>query len=254
MSRFAKNLQRVYRGAVSPIGFMRTGEEIIPRMMIVTSISDSGAKTAKTAAGADAVIIHGRGLSAENIKQMAGILGDVPLGFSIEGSDYGDVTGIIEAGCDFVVFDIKTPLEVVNKEGLGRILKIDPTMDIGMVRAISGFPLSIDGVLIGGENSDLTVERLLICQRFADLLNKPLLLASDTSITSNELSSLCEAGIKGLVVSSSITAKAIAELKKAISCMPKPTRRKEKTVPILPTISPEPEAMADEEEEEEEDI
>jgi hypothetical protein len=240
----------VYRGAVAPIGFRRAGEEEIPRMMIVTSVSDSGAKAAKTAAGADAVIVNGKGLSLENIKQLAGILGEVPLGFAIEGSDCGDVAGIVEAGCDFVVFDIKTPLEVVNKEGLGRILKIDPTMDIGMVRAVSGFPLSIDGVLIGGENSGLTVERLLICQRFADLLDKPLLLASDSSITSSELTSLCEAGIKGIVVSSSITAKAIAELKKAISCMPKPTRRKEKAVPILPRISPAPEAVADEEEEE----
>jgi len=250
MSKFAEKLQHVYRGVVSSMGFRRAGEEEIPQMMIVARLSNAGIKAAKTAAGADAVIINGKGLSAEDIKQLAGVLGEVPLGVVIEDSDSTSVDEVVEAGCDFVVFDIKTSLETVNKEGPGKILKIDSTMDLGMIRAINGLPLSIDGVFIAGEDSAITIERLLICRRFADLLDKPLLLNASTSVTSGELSSLCEAGVKGIVISSSITMKAIAELKKAVSCMPKPTRRKTKVAPILPRLSPEPEAMADEEEEE----
>ena len=180
---------------------------------------------------------------------MTEVLGEVPLGVEIDNGDAISVNENVEAGFDFVVFDIKTSLERANKKGLGKILKIEPTMDLGMVRAIAGFPLSIDGVLISGEDSGLTVERLLVCQRFADLLDRPLLLTVGTSVSSDELSSLCQAGVKGIVISSSITVKAIAELKKAISCMPKPIRHKIKATPILPRLSSEPESVADEEEE-----
>jgi hypothetical protein len=250
MSRFAEKLQRVYRGAVTSIGFRRSGEEEISQMMIVTSLSDVNAKAAKVTAGTDAAMVSGKGLSSDDIKQLVGLLGDVPLGIVMTDVGSTDIDEVIKAGCDFIVFDIKAPLGFVNKESLGKILRIEPTMDLGMVRAIGGFPLSIDAVLIGEEFSDLTVERLLICQRFADLLDKPLLITVGKSVTSGELSSLCEAGIKGIVVSSSITAKSIAELKRAVSCMPKPTRRKTKATPILPKLSPETETISDEEEEE----
>jgi len=250
MSKFADKLQRVYRGAASPIGFRRAGDEEILQMLIVTSLSAISSKGAKISSGADSAMISGKGLSLDDIKQLAGLLGEIPLGVTIEGSDTANVGEFVEAGCDFILFDIKTPLGLVNKEGLGKILRIEPTMDLGMARAIGGFPLSIDGVLIGGEDSGITVERLLICQRFADLLDRPLLLTVDASISSSELSSLCEAGIKGIVVSSTVTSKALTELKKAVSCMPKPTKHKTKAAPILPRLGAEPEAKAEEEEEE----
>lgn len=251
MSRFTEKLQRVYRGVVSSMGFRRAGEEEIPQMIIIASLSNTSIKTAKVAAGADAVIIDGKALAAEDIKKLTEVLGEVPLGVVIDSSNSTNVNEIVEAGFDFVIFDIETPLESANKEGPGKILRIEPTMDLGMVRAIGAFPLSIDGVLIGGEDFSLTVERLLICQRFSDLLDKPLLLTVGTSISSDELSNLCQAGVKGIVISSLITVKAIAELKKAISCMPKPTKRKTKANPILPRLSSEPESMEGEEEEEE---
>jgi hypothetical protein len=249
MSKFADKLQRVYRGAVVPMGFRRAGEEEIPQVLIVTSLQDVSPKAAKISSGTNAVMISSKGLSLDNIQQLTGLIGEIPLGIVIEDSDSIDVSGFAKAGCDFIVFDVKTPLDLVNKEGVGRILRIEPTMDLGMVRAVGGFPLSIDGVLIGEEDSSLTVERLLICQRFADLLDRPLLMTVGTSVTSDELSSLCEAGIKGVVISSSITAKALAELKKAVSCMPKPTKRKTKTSPMLPRIGSEPESTSEEEEE-----
>jgi hypothetical protein len=143
-------------------------------------------------------------------------------------------------------------VETINKEGLGRSLKIEPSLDIMLARAINNLPLSIDGVLIASDDSTLTIERLLVCQRFADLLDKPLLLTLSSSVTSNELSSLCEAGVKGIVVPSGLTAKAFGELKKAVSCLPKPTKRKTKATPIIPRIAAEPEAVVEEEEEEEE--
>lgn len=250
MSKFAEKLEHVYRGTTSPMGFRRVGEEEIPQVLIITSLSDTSSRAAKSGAGADAAIIGSKALSIGDIKQLTEVLGEVPLGVVIQSSDPTDINEILKAGCDFVVFDIKTPLAMVNKEGMGKILRIEPTMDLGMARAIAGFPLSIDGVLIGREDSILTVESLLICQRYADLLDKPLITTVGVTVTSDELSSLCQAGIKGVVVSSAVSAKALTELKKAITCMPKPSRRKTKAAPILPRVVSGPESVADEEEEE----
>jgi len=52
------------------------------------------------------------------------------------------------------------------------------------------------------------------------------------------------------VISHPITTKVLAELKKAISCMPKPTKRKIKAAPILPRTSSEPESIVEDDEEE----
>jgi hypothetical protein len=251
MSKFAEKLQHVYRGPITTIGFRRSGEEEILQMLVISSLADTSARTAKAVASADAVIINGEGLSEENLNQLVSTFRDVPAGILL-GSKPGEATKAVEAGCDFVVFDIKTPVETISKEGLGRILKIEPSLDIMLARAINNLPLSIDGVLIASDDSTLTIERLLVCQRFADLLDKPLLLTLGSSVTSNELSSLCEAGVKGIVVPSGLTAKAFGELKKAVSCLPKPTKRKTKATPIIPRIAAEPEAIVEEEEEEEE--
>jgi hypothetical protein len=250
MSKFAEKLQHVYRGPIKTIGFRRSGEAEVPQMLVVASLADTSAKTSKAVASADAVIINSAGLSSEDLKQLVSSLGDVPAGILLESTKPGEAAKAVEAGCDFVVLDIKTPVEIVNKEGLGRILKIEPSLDIMLARAINSLPLSIDGVLIASDDSVLTVERLLVCQRFADLLDKPLLLTMGSSVASNELSSLCEAGVKGIVVPLGLTAKALGELKKAVSCLPKPTKRKTKATPIIPRIAAEPEAAAEEEEEE----
>ncbi|MBM3149077.1 MAG: hypothetical protein FJZ88_03490 [Chloroflexi bacterium] len=252
MSNFAEKLQHVHRGPITTIGFRRSGEEEMPQMLVVAMLADTSAKAAKAVTGADAVIIDSQDLSPEGLKQLTSALGDVPTGILLDNTKPVEAAKALEAGSDFVVLDIKTPVEAVSKEGLGRILKIEPSLDIALARAINSLPLSIDGVLIASDDSVLTVERLLVCQRFADLLDKPLLVTMGASVPSNELSSLCEAGVNGIVVPAGLTAKALGELKKAVSCLPKPTKHKTKASPIIPRITPEPEAVVEEEDDDEE--
>ena len=52
-----------------------------------------------------------------------------------------------------MVLGLKTPLAVVDKEGIGKILTIESSLDHGMVRAINELPLVVDGVLVAGEES-----------------------------------------------------------------------------------------------------
>jgi hypothetical protein len=108
-------------------------------------------------------------------------------------------------------------------------------------------------VLIAGNNSTVTIEQLLTCQLFASLLNKPVLVTINSSVTSNELSKLHEAGIKGLLLPEGASLKVFTELKKTISTLPKTTKRKTGTGVVLPRIGIQTETNAEKVEEEEED-
>ena len=253
MSKFAEKLRCVYSGSTPPMGFrMSTEAEPAPLLMIAV-LSKAIAKEAKGIAdlGIAAGIVSSQGLDAKGFGQLAKAIGDIPLGAFWESADKETIAKSIDLGCDFVVFGLKTPLEAVNREGLGKILKIEPSLDQGLVRAINGLPLPIDGVLLTGEESPLTIEQLLIYRRFAELLDKPLLVTVRSVVTNDELSSLCEAGVNGLVLPEGFPTEAFAELKKSISSLSRKTKPRTKATALLPRVGGKLEAEVEEEEEEE---
>jgi hypothetical protein len=237
MSKFADKLQRVYKGTAPALGFRRSGEEKMPQILAVANLGCASASISKAVVDADAVVISSQGMDAESFRRSHEALGDIPLGLLLEGIEHDAAAMLVNLGCDFVVFDVKTPLEVVNKEGMGRILRIESALDLGLVRAINLLPLAVDGVLLTGEYSPVTIERLLICQRFSDILDKPLLVTLGLSVNSDELSSLCQAGVKAVVLAEGLTAKDLAEVKKGIASLPRQAKRKTRSTPILPQIS-----------------
>ena len=253
MSKFAEKLQRVYRGAAPSMGFRKSTEAEPPPLLIIANLTKAGAAEAKAIAGAgiDAGIVSGGGLSAKGFGQLAKAMDDVPLGLFLGSAEKEEIAKSIDLVCDFVVFGLKTPLEAVSWEGVGKLLRIEPSLDPGLVRAINELPLTVDGVLVTGEESSVTVERLLICQRFTELLAKPLLVTVNLSVTSAELSGLFQAGVNGLVLPERVPAETFAELKKTIASLPKATKRKAKGAALLPRLGGELRAEVQEEEEEE---
>jgi hypothetical protein len=252
MSKFAEKLQRIYRGSAPALGFRKSDEAESAPLLIVASLTKTGTAEANAlvAVGIDAGIISAKGLSAKSFGELARVLGDIPLGLSLESTEKEAIAKSIDLGCDFVVFGLKTPLEAVNKEGLGRVLKIEPSLEPGLVRAINALPLSIDGVLVTGDEPVITIERLLNYQRFNELLNKPLLINLTSTITADELGSLFEAGVNGLVLPEVLSADVFANLKKSASGLSRTTKRKTKATALLPRVSGELEAEVEEEEEE----
>jgi len=254
MSKFAEKLQRVYRGAASPMGFRKSTEAEPPPVLIIANLTKAGAAEAKAIAGAgiDAGIVSGVGLSAKGFGQLSKAMDDVPLGLFLGSAEKGEISQSVDLGGDFVVFGLKTPLEAVSREDVGKLLRIEPSLDPGLVRAINELPLTVDGVLVTGEEPSVTVERLLICQRLTELLAKPLLVTVDLSVTGAEISSLFQAGVNGLVFPEKVPAETFAELKKTIGSLPKVTKRKAKGTALLPQFGGELRAKVEEEEEEEE--
>jgi len=260
MSKFIDKLNQIYKTAAPAMGFRKsTSEAELPTMLLVSNLSKSGAKKPKslTDSGIDAAVVSSGSTDIDSFKELLKTIGDIPLGLVVEESSTPEtIREIVDAGCDFVIFGLQTPVETINKEGLGKVLKIEPSLTPTMVRAINELSLPIDTALIAGDDATITIERLLNCQLFASLLNKPTLINVNSSLTSSELSSLHGTGVKGLILPDGTLLKVFAELKKAISSLPKAPKRKTGAGVLLPHISVQPESKVEkvEEEEEEEDI
>jgi len=252
MSKFAKKLQRVYRGSTPAMGFRKSDETESPALLFIVNLTKISAAEASAlaAAGIDGGVIGAKGLSAKSFKELTKAMGDVPLGCSVESAEKEAIAKSVDLGCDFAVFGLKTPIEAVSRDGLARVLRIEPSLDAGMVRAINGLPLEIDAVLITGDEPAITIERLLTYQRFTDLLNKPLLVSVSSTITADELRGLFKAGVNGLVLPETVSAEALVNLKKSTVGLSRTARGKTKAAAILPQVSGELETEVEEEEEE----
>jgi hypothetical protein len=255
MSKFVEKLQRVYRGAAAPIGFRKSAEVEPPPLLIIANLTKAGTEEAKAIAGAgiDAGIVIGASLGAKGFEQLSAAIDKVPLGLFLGSAEKEEIARSAGLGWDFVVFGLKVPLEAVSGEDVGKVLRIEPSLDPGLVRAINELPLTIDGVLVAGDELPVTVERLLVCQRFTELLAKPLLVTVNLSVTRAEISSLFQAGVNGLVLPERVPAETFAELKKTIAGLPKAAKRKAKGVALLPRLGGLGAKVQEEEEEEEEE-
>jgi hypothetical protein len=255
MSKLVDKLQSLAKSSTTPIGFHPSVSELKSQtMLLIVGLSGTQVKETKivTDVNADAGLILSEGASAKVVKQMVEAVGDVPLGVFVKGMGEEKIDELASVGCDFMVFDIKIPAAVLHKEGVGKFLMIEPSLDQGLVRAINS--LEVDGVLISSRGGDsfVAVEHLLICRRFVELLEKPVIMALPSSVTKTVLTNLWKVGVDGVVAPSTQSVEALAELKKMISDLPRGARgRRAKAGVILPHYG---EGVASEEDEEQESI
>ena len=137
MSKFAEKLQRIHKGSAPVLGFRKTDEEPLPQMLVIADLATSGVKTYKVAAGADAVIVGSEILNEETFEQLSASMDNTPIGMLLEGIKQEEASKLDFSRLDFVVFDVKTPLATLRKQKIGKVLKIEPSMDAGLIRAIN---------------------------------------------------------------------------------------------------------------------
>jgi hypothetical protein len=254
MSKFVDKLQSLSKSSTTPIGFHPSVAELkSPAMLLIAGLSETQVKEAKIVAdvNADAGLILSEGPSAKIVKQVVEAVGNVPLGVFVKGMSEEKINELASVGCDFVVFDIKIAAAVLSKKEVGKFLMIEPSLDQGLVRAINS--LEVDGVFINSRDGDsfVAVEHLLVCRRFVELLEKPVMISLPSLVTKAELTSLWQAGIDGVVAPSTESVEALAELKKMIGDLPRGARgRRSKAGVVLPHYGG---SVAGEEEDEEEE-
>jgi len=227
MSKFVDKLQSLSKSSTTPIGFHPPVSELkSPAMLLIAGLSGTQVNEAKIVAdvNANAGLILDEGPSTRIVKQMLEAVGDVPLGVFVKGMSEEKINELASLGCDFVVFDIRIPAAVLHKEEVGKFLMIEPSLDQGFARAINS--LEVDGVFISNRGGDsfVAVEHLLVCRRFVELLEKPIIMALPSLVTKAELTSLWQAGVDSVVAPSTQSVETLAELKKMIGDLPRGAR------------------------------
>ncbi len=222
MSRFVDKLQSASKSSSAPIGFRpAVSEARKPALLLIAGLSGTQIKEARIAAdvNVDAGLMVSEGAGAKAIGQVIEALGSVPLGVSARGMSEKQIDELVSLGCDFVLFDMKGAAAALRKKEVGKFLMIEPSSDQGLVRAINSF--EVDGVFISsGGDHVLTVEHLLVCRRFVELLEKPVIMSLPSLATKEELTSLWEVGVDGVIAPSTQSTEALAELKRTIGDLP----------------------------------
>jgi len=258
MSKFIDELKRVSQFGLKPMGF-RAAQVMSqkPRMLLVATVAEADVDhLADYVAGADAGLLQIPRLSSggKTLQKISQAMSDIPWGGWLKDIGREGIGQMVEAGCDFVVFPAASAsLAILQNDGLGKILEVEPGLDPSLLKAIDDLP--VDAVLIASEKEKdyfLTWHHLMLFRRCADLLTKPLLVSAPSDLAASELQALWEAGVVGVVVETGIGQPKgrLAELRQIIDKLAFPSPGKCKKVePLLPYITKETEIVSEEEEE-----
>jgi len=232
VSKLLEKLQRVSRGASQPIGFRAAATMPKGPSIVLIAALTARPGPAPAARAAAALCPWGPRTGARR-GQIVASLGDLPWGVSLEEATGEELSQLKEMGCDFVVFNAaRAPLALLREEEMGKIVEIEPSLADGLVRAIEQLP--IDAVLVG-EEGELSIHRLMVCQHLANLVRKPLVALAPIAMSKEDLQGLFEAGVAGVVVKLEGGVKELSKLRQAIEELPSSRgRRKERVEPLLP--------------------
>lgn len=255
MSKLIDKLRRISQGAPQPMGFRASIAAQNQPMLLVAAFQPEDIAGIKEVIGeVDALVISLKSQKEKSstLGQVSEIAKEIPWGEWSSGITEEKIKDLEETGADFFVFDARIPgATVQGREKIGKILRIDPAWSDTFIRTVEQLP--VDAMLLDErEEPLLTLLQLMQCQRLTNLMTKPLLVATPSELKKEDLKSLWEAGVSGIVMETGKDyAVKLREWRQAIAALPAATRRqRRKAEPLLPPVaSPSP---AKEEEEEEE--
>lgn len=256
MSRFIDRLKQVSQAVSQPVGFRPLpSAPSKPKMLLIARLAEANIDSlADDVAGADAALLHIPKLSsgAKTFQKISQTKPDIPWGGWLGESGQGGIGQIVKAGCDFVVFPAATTsLAILQDEEVGKVLEVESSLGEGSLAAINELP--IDAVLIASEQGKdyfLTWHHLILAQRFANLLAKPLLAYIPPEVTAKELQALWEAKVSGVIIEVEAgQPDRLKELRQTIDALTFPSRRRRgKVEALLPYVGREPAIETEEEE------
>lgn len=199
MSKLIDIFQRDSQTTSQPMGF-RTGRASAPvkRLALITSVPPDAAITPP--GDADAILVRAgkTRLTATAARSLAASLEDIPWGIV----DTGDKPAAIPEGCDFVVFPATARTAAAPRdEEMGKILEVESSMDDGLLRAANDLP--VDAVIVADSFDDggpLVWHRLMILRHITHLVTRPVIVPVPADIGKEDLESLWEAGVDGILV------------------------------------------------------
>ena len=250
MSKLIDKLNQATKAVPQPMGFRAVQPSPAkPKPLLIASTAQ-----ASNVSSADAVLFT-KFSSAGALPKIARAFSNIPWGLWLENIGRREIGPMVKAGCDFAVFPASTALATTqDAEKIGKILQVEASLNEGLLKTVNELP--IDAVLVTskqGEEPSLTWHRLMLLQRFANLLTKPLLVAIPAKVSADELQLLWEAGVDGVVVEVGARepAERLTELRQKIDKLTFPPRKQGKVEALLPHLTEETSTVTEEEEEEE---
>ena len=257
MSKLIDKLNQASQSAPQPIGFRAVQPASSkPKMLLIAKPTKSDADNlAEYISGADGVLLHiPQNPTAKTLQKVSRTIPEIPWGWWLEGNGQRKIERIAKAGYDFIAFPAtSTSLAIPKGDKVGRILQVEASISEGLLRTVGDLP--VDAVLVTSEREGeypLTWHHLMLFQRFANLLTKPLLVSIPSNITTGELQALWDAGVSGVIVEAETGQPAgkLNGLRQAIDKLTVPSSHKErKGKALIPHITAET-ALSEEEGEE----
>ncbi|HEY48609.1 MAG TPA: hypothetical protein G4O13_01015 [Dehalococcoidia bacterium] len=243
MSKLLEKLELLSEGRAQPLGFGAAAARAkSPQMVVVASVPAGDIKLVTTTikAGADAVLvtIEHESKKEEALSQLSRTKIEIPWGVSLDKVTREEARQLAEIGCDFVVFaPAETPAALLGEEKIGKVLRLDASLEDSLTRTINR--LSVDAILLsraGEEQSPLTVHQLMVYERLAASAGKYLLADMPPGLPTDDVESLWELGVRGLVVDLAVKdpEQRLSQVQEAIQKLP--TTRKKKRGGIAATL------------------
>jgi hypothetical protein len=232
MSRFIDKLKQPSTGGQS-MGFRAAVAKASgPKLLLVAAVAQ-GDGTGLAGADAGLLAMAKPSSGAKTLRQLSQAVPGIPWGGWLKEAGREGIELVAAAGGDFIVFPAGSSLALFGEEKAGKILEVEPSLELGLLKAVDDLP--VDAVLINAEDEPLlTWRHLMLVQRCANLLSKPLLVLVPPEVTAAELGALWEAGVRGVVVRVGVASR-IAEIRQVLDNLPMPSAgKRNKAEPLLP--------------------
>ncbi len=243
MSQLIKRLRQIAEGSTQRLGFRAGTASPTQSMLLIAALphSNDDTLTEVVSAEVDAILLCMEDLESEaqSFQRIVTMASNIPWGVWSTGITNKSIGQLREAGGDFLIFEASAaPAALLQEKELGKVLKIAPPLDDSLMRTIERLP--IDAMLIDIATERIKVSHLMYCQRLADLIPKPLLVAVSQELEDEEIQALRESGATGLVVEiGEKPRERLLELHQRIKALPSIQGRWKSRGAILPQIEPE---------------
>ena len=251
MSKFIDKLKRQAGSRAQPIGFRPAESVRTPPLLLGLHLSQPEAGAAAAKANPDALLIDIEKPRPTDLSKIIKAAGDVPVGCALSGAPTAEEWQRLQgSGCDFFVFEPTnmTPRLLASTQA-GKVLRVDPSLPIGLLRAID--QLEVDAVLVNPPvEGSISLHDLLAYHHVASLVAKPLLTYVSSAVEASELEALRDARIGGVFVSDA-SKDELELIRRNIDALPPSRRRARGLEAILPSLPGTPKEVEVEEEGEE---
>jgi len=239
MSKFIERLKQVLQPAPQPMGFHTNNvSQQRPRIQLIALVD--GNVTADKLSPADAVIFNDSKMGETSAIKGAWL------------KNAEKAESAIKAGADFIVVPADSAIIPADKK-VGKVLEISAGVTDVLLRTVNDLP--VDAVTLAEDGSKLTWQKLMLFQRFAAIIDKPVIVTVTAEATPEELQLVWETGISGIEikVKSDSEADSLSSVRSKIDGLTFPVRKKkdriQATLPKMGAVVEEPDEEDDDEDE-----